>query len=295
MLRPFLLPVAGAGTGLAIALAALFGPSQAPSTVLPPGYVALVNQRPILLSDFIAQVEATKSMPYDRVSRPDRKQILKDMIDEELMVQRALALDLPEQDTTLRKAMVDAVTNMLSARLMTRRPTDAELETYFNDHRPEYETGGTMNYTDIVMHFGGYQDADQTLQQAEADAAEAAFQLRSGTMLAQVMQHFGLVNSSRGGGNDEFDFAAKIHLGATLYAAASALTDGEISDPVADKDGVHIIIMNKRVLPHLSDFASARNSVYAGYTEAEHVRAERDELERLRANADIVIGAGEKP
>ena len=54
------------------------------------------------------------------------------MIDEELIVQRALTLDLPEQSTDVRKELVNTVTAIVFAQ---RPPTEADLMAYFNAHR----------------------------------------------------------------------------------------------------------------------------------------------------------------
>jgi hypothetical protein len=285
--RALALPLAGAAIGLGLALVNLIGPAV---TVVPPGYVALVNQRPILMNDFISQTETIEHVPFAQTTAVQRRASLRGMIDEELLVQRALALDLPEQDTDVRKVLVDAVSAVVLAR---KTPTENELAAYFNAHRAEYSDGGQMRFQDIVLHVGGYQNADQTVGQAEADANEAVYQLRSGAALDYVMQHFGFVNSGNAKGGDELDFAVKLHLGDKLFAVASRLTDGEISDPVVESDGVHVVVMEQRVPPSPASFAASRNRVYTDFKQAEAARAEQENLTFLRSNAQIVLAPGQ--
>ena len=288
--RALALPLAGAAIGLGFVAASLLGPAAAPVTAVPAGYVALVNQRPILMNDFITETETTDNVPFEQTTAAQRRAVLHSMIDEELMVQRALALDLPEQDTDVRKELVDAVSAVV---LAAKTPTDKDLLAYFNAHRTDYSGEGNMRFHDIVLHVGGFENADQTVSQAEADAHEAVYQLRSGAALDYVMQHFGFVNSGHTDGGVELDFAVKLHLGAKLYAVAAKLTDGEISEPVTLDDGVHIIVMEERAPPTLAEFAESRPRVYTDYRRAQQIRAEQDNLKFLRGNAQILLAPGQ--
>jgi parvulin-like peptidyl-prolyl isomerase len=103
-----------------------------------------------------------------------------------------------------------------------------------------------------------------------------------------VMQHFGFSKGLVNGG-EEFDFAAKIHLGPKLYAAASQLSDGDISEPVTDADGVHVLIMQHRQAPFLAEFDRVRNNVRADFVAAAQERVRQQNIQFLRANADILV------
>jgi parvulin-like peptidyl-prolyl isomerase len=106
------------------------------------------------------------------------------------------------------------------------------------------------------------------------------------------MQHFSLVDSGRSKGGDEFDFAAKLHLGDKLFAVAATLTSGEISDPVVESDGVHIVIMEERRPPRPADFTASRSKVYADYRNDLQLRAREENLKFLRSNAQILLAPG---
>ncbi len=82
------------------------------------------------------------------------------------------------------------------------------------------------------------QDLDQSTAQAEADAAEAIYQLRSGVPVESVMQHFGLADSGRADTGETLDVVAQAASRSELFQVAETLTDGQVSDPVPDSDGV---------------------------------------------------------
>jgi parvulin-like peptidyl-prolyl isomerase len=284
--------VLGALVGLLAVALGLFRVADPMIKAVPPGYVALVNDRGILMSDFVMQTESETSLQFAETTMEQRRKVLQEMIDEELLVQRALTLDFPELDTNVRTALVDGVNSQVAAPVLARKHTDDELRAFYNERKSEYGTKGSMQLRDIVLHFGGIEDADQSLEQAEADAAQAVYQLRSGASLNYVMQHFGF-GVGHSNGDEEFDFAAKIHLGPKLFAVASELGDGEISDPVTDADGVHVMVMLHRQAPYFTDFDSVRNNVYADLVAAERKRAQEQDLRFLRTNADILLAPGQ--
>ncbi len=159
-------------------------------------------------------------------------------------------------------------------------------------HRSRYASNGVMNLTDLVLHVGGFENIDQSVDQAKADAAQAVYELRSGAPMDYVKQHFGMADSGKASG-EEMDFAARIHLGPVLYAVAQGLSDGQVSDPVADKDGVHVLVMARRAAPVFADFDSVRNNVYTDYVNDEKAKAQQDNLTFLRANAQVLLAPGQ--
>ena len=221
-----------------------------------------------------------------------RRVVRRNMINEELMVQRGLALDLPETTTEVRDVMVTTVTRQVAAPQLAQELSDADLRAYYDKHRTDYETDGSMALRDLVLHIGGYQNIDQSMAQAHTDATEAVYQLRSGASVDYVIEHFGFTVSGRADDTDQLEFAAKLHLGAKLYAIARTLSDGEISDPIEDTDGIHVLVMRRRVPPHAADFNSVRDRVYMDVRAAQSKVANRQNLQLLRRDSRILLAPG---
>ena len=166
-------PVLGVAVGLLMAGIGLFHAPRRALNRVPPGYVALVNQKGVLMSDFITQTATETAKPFVESTAAERRRVLREMIDEELIVQRALILDLPETTTQVREVMVSAVRAQVVAPLESIPPTDDELRRFYEAHRTNYTKGGTMLLRDLVLRIGGYENADQSLSQAQSDANEA--------------------------------------------------------------------------------------------------------------------------
>jgi hypothetical protein len=243
------------------------------------------------MSDFVDETQSTAGGSFADATPADRARVLRNMIDQELLVQRALAINLPEQDTSVRDALADGVNNEINSGVLATSPDEGALRVYFAAHQSDYSSKGSMNLTDLVLHVGGFENVDQSVNQALADAAEAVYQLRSGAALDYVQQHFSMMDSGKVSG-DTLDFAAQIHLSPKLYAVARGLSDGQVSNPIADTDGVHVLVMHHRVAPVPADFDSVRNNVYSDYTKAREAEAQQENLKFLRATAQILIAPG---
>jgi len=111
--------------------------------------------------------------------------------------------------------------------------------------------------------------------------------------LDYVMQHFGFVDSGRMNNDEQPDFAAELHLGAELFKAAAALGDGQVSEPVVQPDGVHVLVMEHRVPPRYTQFEAARDQVYGAYREQQKNSVRQENLRFLRGNAQILLAPGQ--
>lgn len=292
--RTLLLSACGALLGLVLAGVTLLRRTPPPVDSVPPGYVALVNGRGILMSDFEAQIMETQGVSLADATAEQKSAVLRDMIDEELLVQRALVLDLPETTTEVRAVAALAVKAQVAMPLLAQPVTEEQLKSYYNTHKATFTASGSMELTDLVLRVGGYQNANQSVAQAETDASEAAYQLRSGADRRYIMDHFGFEDSGVIDSGGQLDAYVKMRLGDRLYQVARTLQDGQVSDPVVDAGGVHLLIMHKHVPEQIADFESARANVYQDYREDLRQRAASQNLQLLRRDARILLAPGQR-
>lgn len=276
--RTLVLAAAGAMIGLAIAGFGLFTAKGSRISIVPPEDAAIVNGTPILAVDFEMQLRALYGLQSLSDASPDqRHRVLEDMIREELFVQRGVELGLASVDSDARGALVAAVEQQLDAELLSRRPTEQQLREYYEKHPDKYSTEGRLLVHDLI-------GAGLTKEKA----SEAAQALREGVVFGEVTNRFNLTESGKTRG-EEFYFAAKIHLGDVLFAAARDLSAGQVSDPVATTEGVHILVVEKNDISKPRSFTEARDSVLQDYREAKVGELQKSELEYLRRRADILI------
>ena len=280
--RALILCGIGAAIGLGVAGFGLFTAKGTVTNVVPPEDVALVNQRPILQTDYTAQLESQFAEPLSQATRAQKQQVLNDMIREELYVQRGLELDMPGTDPDTRTALVAAVEQQAAADAASGQASEAQLRDYYAAHKDKYSSDGRMTVHDLIF---ASRNAGDPPMRAASNVVQA---LRSGQPLDAVMRKFGLSDTGKVSG-EEFYFAAQIHLGDPLFRVARGLATGQISDPVLAPDGPHILVMVNNRTPVPESYETARENVASDYKRDLTARLQADEERYLRAKAQILI------
>ncbi len=268
--RSMVLCAVGAVVGLVIAGIGLFSARGTATHNVPPEDIALVNQRPLLRSDFVNQLESETGEPFDQATRAEKLKVLDEMIREELLVQRGLELDFAETDQMTRNALAMAMDQQALAEVTTSQPSEQQLREFFDKNPARYASDGILTVRHLVA--------------TPSNAREAVAALRANTPVEQVIAKYGLTEPRNDG--DEFYFAARIHLGDAVYAAALKLKDGEVSDPI---EGIHIVKVVKNKVPVPLTFERARLQVLTDFKNAQQERLMTATMKFLRERAKIMI------
>jgi parvulin-like peptidyl-prolyl isomerase len=283
--RAMFLYVLGACIGLGIAGYGLFTSQGTVTRGVPPEDVALVNQRPVLRSDFITQLETETGLKFEQSTRADQLRVLTEMVNEELLVQRGLELDFAETDQDTRNALVAIVNQQMIADVTTSTPTEQQLRDWYDTHREAFSTEGTMTACDLVIKLPPTATAQRAAALPRAQAAATA--LRAGQPLTAVLARSGMENANQC--EDNLWFAAKIHLGDALYAQARELKAGAVTDPVALPDGLHVLQMLKNTPPVPMSFEVAHEKVEGDYKAEREARITEATMRFLHQRSRIMV------
>jgi parvulin-like peptidyl-prolyl isomerase len=274
--RSFFLGVCGAVIGLLLAGYALFTARGTSTLMVPAEDVALVNQQPISRSDFLMQLQSLYNVEFSHATREQRQKVLNDMIREELFVQRGKELDVASTDPDVRNALVNAVELEIASDAITSQPSEAALRSYYQAHPERYAGEGIMTVEDYMFPANG------------AAVSEAIEALKIQAPTSDLIARFGGKSSGKVG-DEEFYFAAKIHLGDRLFEAARGLPQGGVSARIEMPDGIHVLYMQKNVKPVLLDFAAARDKVLSDYRNERIRHLTTGDEAFLRKRANILI------
>jgi parvulin-like peptidyl-prolyl isomerase len=281
--RSMILCAIGAVVGLAIAGVGLFSARGTATHNVPPENIALVNQRPVLRSDFVTQLESQTGESFEQATRAEKLKVLDEMIREELLVQRGLELDFAETDQMTRNALAMAMDQQALAEATTSQPSEQQLREFFNSNSTRYASDGILTVRHLVLpvaHGGG---AAASMQKAR-DAVSA---LRANTPVEAVIAKFGLTEPRNDG--DEFYFAAKIHLGDAVYVKALQMKEGDVSEPLQAEDGIHIVKVVKDKVPVPLSFERARLQVLTDLKNTQQERLMAATMKFLRERSKILI------
>lgn len=286
----------GALVGLAIAGYGLFTAAGTATRTIPPEAIATVNGRLILRTDFVTQVQTQFGVTFKESTREQRERVLDDMIDEELMVQRGLEADLASYDPEVRQAMVNGVELQIFADVLAQQPSEEDLKRYYETHKGHYVRDGIMVMRDLVVPVEG--------SRTPAQAAEVARDAVAGFRKSKAIDHalvdsflkqYGLADSHKllDSGHidtgDILDFAAKARLDPNVFAAATKLEPGQVSEPVVAADGVvHVVVMIRRSPPLQRQYAEVANEVWTDLKKDAQTQVRAANLKYLRGKANVM-------
>jgi parvulin-like peptidyl-prolyl isomerase len=270
-----LMAAAGAVIGLLLAGFGLFTAKGTSTLIIPAEDVALVNQQPISRIDYIASLQTLYSTDLLHATTAQKQRVLNDMIQEELEVQRGKELDVAAVDPEVRTAIVAAVEQQAAMPAFTDKSDEQKLRAFFEAHRERYSSEGVISLHDLLFA-------------STATAVEAAADLRAGQTVETVLQKFKGRDTEKVTG-DDFYFAAKIHLGDILFAAAQKLPGGAVSEPIRTGEGVHVLAVAKNVPPVPLSYDAIRGRVADDYRADATARLQAANRDFLRKRADILI------
>ena len=274
--RSFVLMAAGVLIGLALAGYSLFTARSA-SLIVPAEDVALVNQQPLSRADYLALLQTLYGVDLSHATREQRHQVLDDMIREELFVQRGKELDVAATDPDVRSALVNAVELEIAENAITAQPSEAALRQFFETHEDRYVSEGVMRVRDLVF-------PASALPELPGDTEALKRAINDAEMLARLNGR----DSGKTKG-EEFYFAAKIHLGDELFAAAKVLASGTVSKPIRLPDGIHVLAMEQNKRPVPFGFAAARAQVLSDYRNQAVDKLKLSGESFLRRRANVLI------
>jgi parvulin-like peptidyl-prolyl isomerase len=288
--RPLLWLALGATAGLGLAAWSLIAPGAPASGALPEGAVAVVNGAAIRVEDYrrlLAGLERDLKGPLDDARR---HHVLERMIEEELLVQRAIDLGFARLDRQVRGELTSSVIQSVVASAEDREPSEAELREFHRENRSFFSVPPRLRVRQIFFRLPSRREgAGRDLSEVRARAEEARALLVAGRPFEVVRAGFG---------DDEISTVpdallppAKLreYVGPTALEAAMALEEGGVSQPVRSGVGLHVIQLVEREPPRIPDFEDVAPQVASEWRRRAGDEALRAYLDELRAASDVII------
>ena len=207
------------------------------------------------------------------------------MIDEELLVQRGLALGLAESDRRVRADITSAMIRSVVVEAEDEEPTEAELRAFYDEEGAFFTQPGRVRVGQVFFRVRAADEDAATRARAEI----ARDRLRAGEALATVRAEMGDEEVSRV--PDTMLPPAKLreYVGPTALRAVLALDAGAIGDPVRSGTGYHVFWLVEREPARTPPFDEVREQVRAEWVRRAGDRALRDYLDDLRDRADVQV------
>ena len=275
----------GAAAGLAAAAVGLLLPDT--STNAPPEQeiVAIVNGDVILRDDYLRLLAGFERDARNPVDDEIRQHVLDRMIEEELLVQRALDLGLVQVDRRVRADLTSSLIASVVSTAEEEEPEEEELRQFYEEQAGFFERPGRLRVRQILFRVGQGEDEGPVLEQAL---------LAQGALLEG--KPFEIVNQEYGDEQisplpDTLLPAMKLreYIGPSALKAVMNLSPGEVSEPVRTGMGVHLLQVIDATPSVRPSFEEIENQIEAEWTRRAGDRALREYLDQLRSDGDVRI------
>jgi len=274
---------AGAVAGLATAAASLLS-APGGGAALPPGTAARVNGTAIQEADLERLLAGLASERRTAVGPEERARVLDRLIEEELLVQHALSLGLARSDRRVRADLVSSLLGALAAANDGWEPDSEAVARFYAENRDYFAGPGRLRVRQVFVAVDGAGE-----EAARQRAERASGRLRAGEALEVVRAELGSAEIAPL--PDALLPPAKLreYLGPSALLAALDLAPGQASAPVRSAQGWHVLVPVEREPGGAPPLAEIEAQVRAELRRREDDRALREQIDQLRAEADVEV------
>jgi len=282
---PWLLAV-GAATGLAIATFGLLETRTGPQR-LPMDVAAQVGERIIRQIDYervLAGVEEDMRNPLDESAR---RSVLERMIDEELLVQRALELGLAVVDRRVRGELTAGLMDSIVGEADAEEASPREVAQHFEDNIDFFTRPGRLHAQTIF--FSSRNDARRQDGSAFERAERAGGRLRAGEDASEIESRLGNLQISPIPNGMLPPSKIRDYVGPIILQSLAELAVGEWSKPIESGGGIYLARVVDREPPIIPSLEEVEGLVRQDLRRRRGDQALRDYLDDLRSRTPVEV------
>ncbi len=273
----------GMVAGLALALSSILEPGTSSRGSLPEGVAAMVNGREISRESYENAVRILAADTNNFVGQAERRHVLERLIEEELLVQRALELGLQVKEKSIRSRLVSAMIETIVSGVDQKEFTDEEVEAFFLTNRDFFSGSGRLWVRPLrFMPRDGRNDTD-----ALSSAREASVRLREGESIEAVAEELGASFSPTMPEGMLPPAKVREYLGPTPTRVALALNAGDVSDPVRVGSAYLVLQVVARTQPYSPALTEIEPQVRTEMRKRAGDEQLKDYLNMLRNRAEV--------
>jgi len=275
----------GIGAALGLILAAV-GLIREPDHALPDDAAVRVNGTELAQARYDQLIDALAADRREPLGDSERKHVLDRMIDEELLVQRGLAMGLARHDRRVRSDLVAAMIEHATSTAEVDEPDAADLREFHSENASYFASAPRLRVS--AVHVLPRNGEDESARRERAHAA--AERLRAGDDVALVRQQLGdpelapvpqdLLTASKLG----------LYLGTAAVDSLTGLAIGEVPPPAQLRSGgLRVLRVDERDAGRTPPFEAIEPRVRTEFERRAEERALRRYIDELRSDADIVV------
>ncbi|MCH2186183.1 peptidylprolyl isomerase [Myxococcota bacterium] len=283
--RANLLLTLGAAAGLGAAAFGLLMPSDKEPAPLSENVVAVVNGDMILRDDYLRLLAGFERDSRNPVDADIRQHVLDRMIEEELLVQRALDLGLAQVDRRVRADLTSSLIASVVSAAEEHEPTQEELRAFYREQGDFFERPGRLRVGQILFRVGPDQADGPILEKAQTARKE----LLAGQPFESIEAKYGDPQISPLPDTLLPGMKLREYIGPSALKAVQQLEPGQISQPVRSGMGFHLLRVVDSTPATRPPFEEIEPQIRSEWLRRAGDQALRDYLDQLRADGDVQV------
>ena len=224
-----------------------------------------VNQQPITVQQLNFAAQRITGSSAEKLDEEQKNTIVKMLIDEELLLQRAELLGIASADPGIRKALARAVISQTVTEFLDRPIDEQQLQTFYLEYRALFAQPLRLELQ--AYKFERMEQAQQAFASAEIPAHQPSL-LPASALPAHMLRRY---------------------LGNPLADIALTLTEGETTAPIQRPDGIYLLHLIAKQPEQISALTEVRPQVEAEYRRRGRDMALQTRLVTLRQQALITV------
>ena len=218
------------------------------------------------------------------LSASERQRLIDDYARSEVLFREAMALNLDKNDQIIRRRLIQKMDYLAQGFYDELTPlTDADLQTYFEQHRQDYQKAAEATFTHVFIA-----SERRSVNEAKAQASLLQQELnRTETPFENAARHGERFLYNRNYVNRQDDEISS-HFGSQFQQQLFALTPGEKwQGPIQSNFGWHLVLLVKNTPAYIPELMAIGSSVFADAQRQQQRSIKRQAISKLMAKYQI--------
>ena len=244
-------------------------------------WVANIEGAKITKEKYLLQLEGLRSDKRSPLTQKDKEFVLERMIEEELLIKRALDMGMLRTNPMARGTIVQQMINRIISDNDMVEVSEAELNEFFNNNLGFFTNANRLRVKQIY-----FQDQEDGTTSSSQKAKQAFDKLLSGDTFEETKS---LGTQTALEVPDTLMTLSKVreYLGPSLMLIAGKLEPGEFTSPKRVSGGYKIIYLVDKENSKTPDLADIKNQVISEFKKRRDDQSLRNYLEDLKSWYDI--------
>ena len=243
-------------------------------------WAAKIEDTSIPMEKYLTQLEGLAKDKRSPITQKDKEYVLERMIEEELLIKRALDLGMLDNNPMARGTIVQQMIKTIISENARLEVTEEDLKVFFENNKGFFTKSSRLRLQQIYF-------SDQQFQENSLEEANKAY--------ARLLKGDEFIDVAKMGSKSALKIPNSLmtlskireYIGPSLMNTARGLEPGMFTNPVKVSGGHKIIYLFEKEMASEPKFSQVRSSVSAEYLKRKDDQSLREYLENLKNWYDI--------